>query len=174
MSLHGRLGPEFDHIVLRVAFDRDYVVDVGNGQSCREPLPVEGGTTSTSEGIDYRIARHGDGYAMYYRRHDEDWRPRFLFSTRVRRRSEFADMCRYHQTSPESSFTRKPLVTLATAAGRMTLAGTRLSVAVGEALSEFDLASATDLEECLAQRFGIALPAGSGVVLTRAGEAPCA
>ena len=47
MSLHGRLGPEFDHIVLRVAFDRDYVVDVGNGQSCREPLPVEGGTTST-------------------------------------------------------------------------------------------------------------------------------
>jgi N-hydroxyarylamine O-acetyltransferase len=41
---------------------------------------------------------------------------------------EFAAMCRYHQTSPESPFVKKRVVTLATAEGRITLDERRLII----------------------------------------------
>lgn len=49
------VGPEYDHMVLLVTLEHDYLADVGNGQSCREPLRIDGANRATSEGYAYRV-----------------------------------------------------------------------------------------------------------------------
>ena len=49
MALDGRLGPEFDHMVLQVDLETPYLVDVGNGESCRAPLRFDGANESSAD-----------------------------------------------------------------------------------------------------------------------------
>ena len=107
----GGFGPEFDHLTLRVDLDRPYLADVGFGECFLEPprldeLRVEG---------EYRILVHLG-------------QPQYRFTLEPRRLEDFQGMCRYHQTSPESSFTQGRLITRATADGRITLTDSRFSV----------------------------------------------
>jgi N-hydroxyarylamine O-acetyltransferase len=157
MMLGGRVGPEFDHMVLLVALDRDYLVDVGNGQSVRDPLPLVGGELSEAEGVEYRVKSHGEEYGLYYRQADSEWLPRFSFSAIPREQSEFAPMCEFHQTSPESIFTKQRLATIATPEGRLTLVGNRFTEVRGEARSERELGSESEALDLLRSRFGIDL-----------------
>jgi N-hydroxyarylamine O-acetyltransferase len=159
MMLGGHVGPEFDHMVLLVALDRDYLVDVGNGQSVRDPLPLVGGALSEAEGVEYRVDTHGDGHGLYYRQVGSEWLPRFSFSTIPREQSEFAQMCEFHQTSPESVFTKQRLATIATPEGRLTLVGNRFSEVRGTAQSERELGSESEALDLLRSRFGIDLEA---------------
>jgi N-hydroxyarylamine O-acetyltransferase len=157
MSLGDRVGPEFDHMVLLVALDRVYLVDVGNGQSVRDPLPLVGDDLSEAEGVEYRVATHPDGYALYHRQAGAEWRPRFLFSTMPRKPSEFAGMCEFHQTSPDSVFTKQRLATIATPEGRLTLLGRRFTEVQGSERIERDLTSEPEMFDLLRRRFGIDL-----------------
>jgi N-hydroxyarylamine O-acetyltransferase len=63
-------------------------------------------------------------------------------------------MCRYHQTSPESSFTRRRVCTLATPRGRLTLSDLRLIVTEGAVRHESQL-SEVEWRRTLEERFGI-------------------
>jgi N-hydroxyarylamine O-acetyltransferase len=157
MALGGEIGQEYDHMVLLVELDEPYLVDVGNGQSCREPLRIEGCDQSSAEGITYRVGPHGRELALWYREEGSEWRPRYLFDTRPRSRSAFAEMCRYHQTSPNSLFTRGRLITLAQAEGRLTLVGMRLITSVAGTAHECELGSEEEYRRCLRDRFGIEL-----------------
>ncbi len=157
MALDGKVGPEFDHMVLLVSIDREYLADVGNGRSVRDPLPLEGDETSEAEGVEYRVGDHVDGYALYYRESGSDWLPRFLFSTIPREQLEFSEMCEYHQTSPQSTFTQKRLATLATPRGRITLLDHSLIDVNGAERKEQELASEDAVFRCLRSRFGIEL-----------------
>ena len=125
MALGGRVSPEFGHMVLRVDLDVPYLVDVGNGESCRAPLRFDGANERDAEGKTYRVGSHDATPALMFRTQDDPWRPRFLIDATPRRREEFAAMCRFHQTSPESHFTRQRLVTLATDRGRLTVVDRR-------------------------------------------------
>jgi N-hydroxyarylamine O-acetyltransferase len=160
MTVGDRVGREFDHMVLRVVLDRDYLVDVGNGQSVRDPLPLVGGGVSEAESVEYRVDSHGAGYALYFRTEGSEWLPRFVFDTIPREQSEFAAMCEFHQTSPESIFTRQRLATLATPEGRLTLLGNHMSEVRGAARSERELASEKEVLDILRRRFGIELASG--------------
>ena len=155
MALGGAVCPEFDHMAMQVDLDAPYLVDVGNGQSCREPLRMDGSNENTSEGYTYRVGRHAAERALYWREDGADWAPRFLFSLTPRRRADFAGMCHYHQTSPESLFTRKRLITLATESGRVTLTDWRLVTTQDGRREEWDLASEAEYRTCLREQFGI-------------------
>jgi len=157
MTLGGRVGREFDHMVLLVTLDRDYLADVGNGQSVREPLPLAGGDASEAEGVAYRVDVHGDDYALFYRQADAEWLPRFLFSTVAREQWEFGPMCEFHQTSPESVFTKQRLATIATPEGRLTLLGNHFTEVQGAARRERELTSENEVLGILRSRFGIDL-----------------
>ncbi len=157
MALDGRLGPEFDHMVLQVDLETPYLVDVGNGESCRAPLRFDGANESSAEGKSYRVESRGDGLALIFREAAGDWRPRFVFDTTPRRRDEFAEMCRYHQTSPDSIFTQQRLVTLATSEGRLTLVDRRFTRTGGDRPQERQLGSDAEYRQCLREQFGIAL-----------------
>ena len=114
-------GPPCDHMVLLVSLDRDYLVDVGNGQSCREPLPLDRDKVHNSEGITYRLSWQDGLRALMTRREDGDWVPRYLFSDASRELPEFYPMLQHVQTSQDSPFTRHRLATRALVNGRVTL-----------------------------------------------------
>ncbi len=155
MVTENGVGPEFDHMVLLVHLDHDYLVDVGNGQSCRAPLRIDGTDTASSEGFVYRVGGYRRGHALFHRQADEDWLPRFIFSLKPRQRSEFADMCDYHQTSPDSIFTRQRLVTKATPDGRISLVDMQLSTTNRAEKHESVVYSKDQYKSILKRKFGI-------------------
>ena len=148
--------PEFDHMALLVGVGGgDCLVDVGNGQSARVPLRLDGSDECAVEGIGYRVGRHGGGFALFHRKPEAHWEPRFLFDTTAREPADFAGMCRHHQTSPDSAFTGQRFVTMATPTGRVTLAGMRLSIKDGAIRKETTLATEDGYFEALDAHFGI-------------------
>ena len=157
MAIGPEISPEFDHMVLLVGLDAPYLVDVGNGQSCREPLALGSEHIARSEGIEYRVAPHDSGHALYFRAAASEWAPRFLFDTTPRERIDFEPRCRYHQTSPESPFTRASLATIATPQGRVSLTGRSLTETCGDDKYQSELTSEAEIRDCLHHRFGIAL-----------------
>jgi N-hydroxyarylamine O-acetyltransferase len=155
--LRGEIYPEFDHMVLLVHLDREVLADVGNGDSVRDPLALEGGEISAAEGVEYRVGTHGAGHALYYRKAGSEWLPRFLFTKTPREQADFSEMCEIHQTTPDSIFTRQRLATIATREGRITLTGNRLVEIRAAERSERELTSHVEIAECLRTHFGIEL-----------------
>ena len=64
-------------------------------------------------------------------------------------------MCRYHQTSPQSHFTRKRVCSLATPDGRVTLSDLRLITTRGGVREERMLASEEEHAAMLRELFGV-------------------
>jgi N-hydroxyarylamine O-acetyltransferase len=147
----GGFGPEFDHLLLRVELEEPWLADVGFGDSFVEPMRLHGGVHEEGRRA-YRIDSAGD-HLLLQRRSDGDWEPQYRFTLRPRALDQFADMCRFHQTSPESHFTRKRVITLATATGRITLRDDRLIVTDGDQVREEPVA----YEEALKTLFDISL-----------------
>jgi N-hydroxyarylamine O-acetyltransferase len=136
-------GPEFDHLALRVDLDEPWLTDVGFGDGFLHPLQlateveqIDGGrerpiVRSAPEGIwqdRYRIAADGQFRTLQRRNWAGGWRDSYRFTLVPRRWSDFAAMCRYHQTSPESGFTKARTCSLTTAGGRVTVSELRLIV----------------------------------------------
>jgi N-hydroxyarylamine O-acetyltransferase len=136
----GGFGPEFDHLALRVDLDHPWLADVGFGESF-DPVPFN----STGAGS-YHIEPDGTAFILF-----NGERPRYRFTLQPRAWADFNGMCRYHQTSPESSFTQGRLVTQATAEGRVTLTGTRIIFTRGELREEHPV-NGEDEFESLYQR----------------------
>src|SRR3989454_12212794 len=76
----------------------------------------------------YRIVDENGSLHVERTELDDRWKRQYSFTLTPRRLDEFAAMCLYHQTSPESPFTRKKLCTLATADGRITLSDRKLLI----------------------------------------------
>jgi N-hydroxyarylamine O-acetyltransferase len=66
-------------------------------------------------------------------------------------------MCRYHQTSPLSHFTRGRICSKATPDGRVTLSEMRLIITRNGERQERALANEEEYEAILRERFGITL-----------------
>jgi N-hydroxyarylamine O-acetyltransferase len=122
----GGEGPEFDHLALRVDLDRSWLADVGFGESFVEPLRLETGREQLDPAGTFRLVEDGGEWDMQKAGPDGTWKPQYSFSLHQRRLEEFAGMCHYHQTSPESSFTQKRICSRATPEGRITLSEMKL------------------------------------------------
>jgi N-hydroxyarylamine O-acetyltransferase len=157
MLVNNAVPVECGHMALLVRLEQDYLVDVGNGQSCRRPLRLDGGNQEVSEGISYRVGTHGHGMALYYREAGSDWEPRFRFSTRPLDLREFAEPCRWQQTSPESRFTRHRLASVATPQGRVTLLDGELTITGGKNVEVRQLSGVEEYGDALQKYFGLVL-----------------
>jgi N-hydroxyarylamine O-acetyltransferase len=114
-------GPEYDHLALRVRVDgEELLADVGFGDSFRTPLDLPSDTTSDVSG-GYRLLLDGGEVQLEHASTPEHWRPVYRFALRPRALSEFAGMCTWQQTSPESHFTGHTVFTLARPWGRTTI-----------------------------------------------------
>lgn len=119
----GSFSPEYDHIALLVS---DHVVDVGFGDFARQPLPLDGDPRTDVSGT-YRVFKRDDHYAAQ-KRTDDSWKDEYRFKAISRTPDEFAEMAKYHSTSPNSPFSGDLLVTHATENGRVTLSGETLTI----------------------------------------------
>jgi N-hydroxyarylamine O-acetyltransferase len=103
----GKPGPEFDHLALRVDLEQAWLVDVGFGYCFLEPLLLEPDMEQKQEQGTFRIAKESGVFSVERRQPDGSWKIEYLFRLTPRRLEEFAEMCHFHQTSPESHFTQK-------------------------------------------------------------------
>jgi N-hydroxyarylamine O-acetyltransferase len=134
-GIDGEVGPEFDHLVLRVDLAEPWLADVGFGDTFRAPLALVAGRDQVDPlGRSYRLEVDGDDWALLERIEPDDeafaaiealqagrpWRTQFRFTLVPHDLGDFAAMCRWQETeSPH--FTQHRIVTVATPGGRRTL-----------------------------------------------------
>ncbi|MCL6626583.1 arylamine N-acetyltransferase [Alicyclobacillus shizuokensis] len=63
----GTYGPEFDHTLLLVELDDEYIVDVGFGDSVRSPLPLSGEVVADVSGA-YRVMPGSDAGVLVFQK----------------------------------------------------------------------------------------------------------
>lgn len=151
----GGFGPNYDHMTLLVGLERRWLADVGFGDSFREPLLLDERGEQREGSRAYRIDEHDGDLTLVQRDGDGEWEPQYRFTLEPRVYADYAEMCDYHQTSPDSHFTRNRICSLATPDGRITLSGNRL-ITTGPERSERELADA-ETAAVLRDRFGIVM-----------------
>jgi len=155
----GSPGPEFDHMALLVSLEERWLADVGFGDSFIEPLRLDEAGEQVQRGVAYRVAHDGETWTMNERQPSADWVVMYQFTLQPRQLADYAEMCHWQQTSPESSFTRKRLCSRATEAGRVTLSDLKLIITQNGARQEHALAGEDDFRAVLREHFGVVLAA---------------
>lgn len=150
----GGFDPDFDHMALMVRMEDRWLADVGFGDSFLEPLRLDERGEQAQDGIGYRIEAEGDRLILL-RREDEAWKPQYRFSLTPYEYPDFEEMCRYHQTSPLSPFTRKRVCTRPTPDGRITLSDLRFITTSKDHRDERNLSGEEECSVILRQHFGI-------------------
>ena len=152
----GGFDPPFDHMALLVHLEERWLADVGFGDSFREPLRLDVRVPQDQNGESYRIVE-ADEHLIVERRESDLWKPQYRFTLDAYTLDAFDEMCRYHQTSPESPFTRKRVCTIATPGGRITVTGMRLIVTDQGEREERELTSHEEWTATLREHFGVEL-----------------
>ncbi|HLQ73171.1 MAG TPA: arylamine N-acetyltransferase [Bacillota bacterium] len=146
-------GNEESHASQIVYLDQPYVVDVGFGDSARIPLPLNGDSQADISG-NFRVIKRDDGYYHKQKEVDGKWQTKFRFLHEPRELADFAEACHYAQTSPNSHFTQRRLVTLATRTGRETLSANTLTTTKDDVKTKREIAE-SDIDDVLKNIFGI-------------------
>ena len=152
----GGFGPDFDHMLLAVQLEERYLADVGFGDSFLEPLRLDERGDQIEGHRAYRIEPDGARLVLTRRDGENAWAPQYRFGLDAYEYSDFEAMCHYHQTSPQSHFTRQRICSRATPEGRVTLSGMKLITTTGRDRQERVIESAAERAEVLRDQFGIA------------------
>jgi N-hydroxyarylamine O-acetyltransferase len=153
----GGFGPDFDHMTLMVTLAERWLVDVGFGDSFLEPLLLDSRDEQVQGTRAFRIIEDNSHLILQRRDAGGDWVPQYRFTLQPHTFADYEQMCHFHQTSPESHFTKAPLCSLATADGRITLTGLRLITTSIQQRSEHPLADRDSFDHTLRDRFGIVM-----------------
>lgn len=153
----GGESPEFDHLTLRVDLAHPWLVDVGFGESFLEPLRLESERNQIDPAGTFRLMPTPGRLQLEKLGRNGDWKRQYTFAQAPRSLHDFAGMCHYHQTSPESHFTQNRICSRATPEGRITLSGMKLIVTRNDHREESELASEDEWAKALQQYFDIEL-----------------
>lgn len=151
-------GPPFDHMTLLVTLDERWLVDVGFGDSFREPLLLDERGAQPQGDRAYRIDREEDRYTLRQRDREGQWSAQYRFDLTPYDYHAYAERCRFHQTSPQSSFTRRRTCSRATPDGRITVSEMRLITTQNGTKEEQALEGEAAYAEALRTHFGIDWP----------------
>jgi N-hydroxyarylamine O-acetyltransferase len=154
----GGFGPDFDHLALMVSLEQRWLVDVGFGDSFREPLLLDERGEQAQGSRAYRILPEDTHLILMQRDDGDQWQAQYRFTLQPFGYSDYMEMCRFHETSPESHFTQGRICTLATPDGRVTLSEMRLITTSekGER-QEQTLQSKEEYAAMLREHFGIVM-----------------
>jgi N-hydroxyarylamine O-acetyltransferase len=153
----GGFGHEFDHMALLVTLEERWLADVGFGDSFVEPLLLDEHGEQTQGSRSFRIEGDGDHLVYLMREEGGDWEPQYRFGLEPHAYADYAEMCRFHQTSPESHFTRGRVCSRLTPEGRVTLSGSRLITTRGGERVEQELAGEAERDAALLEHFRISM-----------------
>ena len=177
----GNYGRAFAHLALRVALSPSHLswlADVGFGDSFLEPLLLQPDLAQPQIGRVYRLTEEKNQsggeidrmFSMEVKAEDspsqtrrdeqhEKWTRKYSFSLQPYHLADFASMCHYQQTSPDSHFTRQRICSRATPEGRITLSDLKLIQTRNGSRTERELAGDTEWRAVLLELFHINLPA---------------
>jgi N-hydroxyarylamine O-acetyltransferase len=152
----GVWGPEFDHMTLLVTLEDRWLADVGFGDSFVEPLLLDERAEQVQGSRRYRIDEQDGRLMLLQKVEDSDWKPQYRFTLEPHVYSDYDEMCRYQQTSPESHFTRHRICSKLTSDGRITISNKRLITTKGNVKEERELGD-DEVSKALREHFGIVM-----------------
>jgi N-hydroxyarylamine O-acetyltransferase len=159
-------GQEFDHLAIIADIDGiSYLTDVGFGEFSFSPLKLDTDIIQHDARGDFIIQRFEGDYFQVCKSENSILSPQYIFMTAGRELNEFEKMCHFHQTSPESHFTRSAMITRPTQEGRITLTQDTLKIRQGDSVSEVRIENEEDFRNMLWTYFAIELNADSKVVM---------
>lgn len=121
-------GEEYDHLAIIVELNKfEYLVDVGYGEFAFNPLLLEPNEIQQDPRSNFIIEKESDSYIVLKIKGNAK-NIEYKFINKERALSEFQGMCEYHQTSPNSHFTHKKLISKPTYNGRITITGNTLKI----------------------------------------------
>ncbi len=125
-----QFGKPFDHMVIVVDLDEQlWLVDVGFGDGPISPLKLNVGEVQMDYTRYWRIDTDPDENLILKVSNDTSfYKTKYLFTTEEKQLIQFLEMCEYHQSSPDSPFTQKKLITQLTSNGRVTLTDRHLKI----------------------------------------------
>ncbi len=157
----------FGHISLNVTCeDKDWLVDVGFGNSFQRPLEIGKGGEQVDEGGAHILEPVEEGWLLCSRIYGDTFDPEYRFDLTPRHLSEFKDRCRWTQNNITSGFTRSIIATRPVPGGRRTVQGLTLRHFQDGASKEIPLTS-KERARVLIEDFGLpkvdvdALPQGA-------------
>lgn len=153
----GEFGPDFDHMVLLVRLDERWLADVGFGDSFLAPLLLDERDEQLQGNRAYKIAAVDEHLALLQREGSEEWKVQHRFSLEPHKYEDYAEMCHFHQTSPESHFTKARVCTRATPEGRITLSDLRFITTKNGQREERLLADEEEYANTLREHFGVVM-----------------
>ena len=155
----GQLGIDFDHLALLVEVPGEsgrWLADVGFGDSFNEPLGFEERGEQAQGLRSYRIEQLQDGFVTWQKNYDGTWERQYFFDLQPHTfPEEYEPACLYHQTSPQSSFTRGSIISRATPDGRVSLEDGRLILTKDGQRSQRLLENQAEYEHLLKKYFGV-------------------
>ncbi len=156
----GDYGDEYDHLaIVSVVNEEQYLVDAGFGDFSAEPLKIWPGIEQKDSNGIFRINETG-GFLEVAKKAEDGWKKQYKFKNMERDLSEFAGMCVYNQTSPNSHFTHGKLCSLMLEAGRKTLTDNKFIVTANGEKREFEVNSEQKFAMILLDEFGITANGG--------------
>ena len=160
-------GSNFGHLAIVVNLEeKKYLVDVGFGDAFIEPLEMQFDEPKFQFGSYYRLSETAEGNILLEKSLDnENYQKMYRFSLTERDLEDFAEACEFHQTSPLAPFTKKPLCSRATSAGRITLTSTSLTITNGQQKKETAVTSSAHFDELLEEHFGMKFMADPDMVV---------
>jgi N-hydroxyarylamine O-acetyltransferase len=155
----GGFGPIFDHMTLMVTLEDRWLADVGFGESFVEPLLLDTRSEQRQGTRSFRIIAVEDHLVLMRRNDSEDWEPQYRFTLQPYTFPDYEEMCRFHQTSPDSHFTKSVICSRATKEGRITLSDMRLITTSGpqRLRNEQTLPGREEYDRLLRDEFGIVM-----------------
>ena len=152
----GNFGAEYDHLaILTKIGDEEFLVDVGFGDFAAEPLKFVLNQEQEDENGIFMIRKFDGEYFEVVKRDGENWQSEYIFKDLSRDLAEFTEMCNFHQTSPESHFTRSKLCSIMTTNGRKTLTDKKFIETKDGVKSETNMESEEEFYRILEREFGI-------------------
>ncbi|MGM9988980.1 MAG: arylamine N-acetyltransferase [Bacillaceae bacterium] len=148
-------NPDCSHLALLVQLDKNYLVDVGVGGGFLYPLVIEGGFTYKDANGTYEVKQVDEQNYLVMKQEEGVWMKLFTFSTEPRKLEEFHPQCHYYETSPDTFFTQKRLISRITENGRVTLKEEKLKVTTLEEVKEFPITSEEEWKQGLQEYFQI-------------------
>jgi N-hydroxyarylamine O-acetyltransferase len=149
-------GNEFDHLAIIVTIDqKEYLVDVGFGEFALHPLEMETNILQEDPRGNFIIQEYIKKDFLVSKMDYKSLIPQYSFSGETRSLNEFTGMCNYHQTSPDSHFTQKKLISRPTEKGRITISGATLKITEADKTIEETRFEENEFEQQVQKWFGI-------------------
>ena len=122
-------SPEFDHLAIIVCIDNQkFLVDVGFGNFSLEPLKLDLNETIIDSFGLFKFDKYNRDYYRINEIIHKDSLPQYIFKMEERSLFEFENRSQFHQTSLDTHFKKKKLISIATSNGRITLNNSQLKI----------------------------------------------